>query len=111
MEANPGLASRIPVEIEFQDYSAEVCLEIFKKEAQAKSYTVQDECTEKLLACFEKLKQQSSESQKFGNARTVDTVLDKTVSNMVNRLKNKPVTTEDDYRMITSDDIPDWNLI
>ena len=110
MEVNPGLASRIPVEIEFQDYSPETCLRIFEKTAQAKSYSVREECREKLLACFKKRIQQSkkdSGSQRFGNARTVYSVLDEAVSRMVNRLKDNPNPTEQDFRDILPEDIPD----
>lgn len=106
MEANPGLASRIPTEIEFQDYSEEDCWNIFKRLAERAQYQVAENCKSKLTACFAKRKNQGNE-QRFGNARTVESVLDEVVSNMIKRLKEKKTVSDDDYRNIICDDIPE----
>ena len=104
MEANPGLASRIPEEIEFENYSADDCVAIFRAEAAAKSYVVQSECEPVLKGVFRAMIQRKN----FGNARDVKGLLAMVESRLINRLADRPDSdlTEDDFRNITPEDIP-----
>ncbi len=104
MEANPGLASRIPEEIEFVNYSADDCVAIFRAAAQSNSYVVQDACDDKLKAYFSMLLRQKD----FGNARDVKAFLGAVESRIIDRLVEKDANerTDDDYRNIMPEDIP-----
>lgn len=102
LEANPGLASRIPDTIEFSNYTAEECLEIFKSYAQKRLYNVDSECDEPLIAYFNSYNQ----DENFGNARFVGSTFSMVESNVISRCSNKSDLTREDYTTITKDDIP-----
>ena len=106
MEANPGLASRFPDEIFFEDYSAEDCVAIFKSTAERNSYRVSHGCDPLLEAYFDHLKKK--EGDKFGNARDVNISFGVVVQKMVDRLSEKPDKTKDDYCVILPEDIPGY---
>ncbi len=105
MEANPGLASRIPEEIEFVNYTADDCVAIFRAAARSNSYVVEDACDDKLKAYFNMLLRQKD----FGNARDVKAFLGAVESRLIDRLVgiDAEKRTDDDYRSITPEDIPD----
>lgn len=108
MEANPGLASRFPDEIFFEDYSAKDCVAIFKSIAQRNSYRVSPGCDPLLEVYFDRLKE--TEGDKFGNARDVNISFGVVVQKMIDRLSEKPDKTEDDYCEILPEDIPGYVL-
>lgn len=103
MLANHGLASRFSDKIEFCDYSAEDCLKIFKSIAAKELYNVNDDCDDSLIKYFEKKKKEEN----FGNARSVGSVFDMVLQNVVSRCSsvNRELTRED-YTSITCADIP-----
>ena len=103
MEANPGLASRIPDEILFDDYSAEDCVQIFKACAKKRQYVVLPECDEKLKAYFENEKKDVH----FGNARTVNNTFGIVENNIIERLSSVETKTEEQFTLITQADIPE----
>ncbi|SMG35471.1 AAA family ATPase [Fibrobacter sp. UWB13] len=112
MEANPGLASRIPDEIEFQNYSANDCYKIFVAEAQKHQYEVLDGCQEKLEAYFQA--EIDKNQSNFGNARDVKATFGLVETNVMNRVfsdsemlslaKTKP--TREQFTQIIPEDIP-----
>ena len=104
MEANPGLASRIPEEIEFDDYSDKECAEIFRAVAEAESYVLKKGCEEKLRAWFRARK--AAAREEFGNARDVTGLFGTVEGNLIDRLAAKKERTDDDYRYILPEDIP-----
>ena len=53
LDRNPGLRSRVPFRICFSDYSVEEMLQIAKKEAGDRGFTVADDAAEKILALCE----------------------------------------------------------
>ena len=116
MEANPGLASRIPGEIQFPNYSADECVEIFRHAAARQNYNLKDEVPEEgadqdgsetasnmLKELFGILSRQNN----FGNARTVNGVLGQAISNLANRIQRKDLSTltDDDFKDILKEDI------
>lgn len=106
MDANPGLASRIPLEIRFPNYTPDECVEIFKRTAEKRAYRLKDEDGEVILnKLFAHLLEKDGD--KFGNARTVNGVLDSVIDNLADRIskKEKEDRTEDDYRDILKEDI------
>ena len=105
MEANPGLASRIPDEIEFEDYSAEDCFKIFEAEAKNHQYKILEGCQQKLEEYFEIMRNKDN----FGNARDVKGLFGIVESNIINRLSTKfkiSELSEDQFTQITPEDIP-----
>lgn len=85
MKANPGLASRIPDEIEFPDYNPDECVSIFQSIAKDSSYTLVKEAEAPLKKLFELLCEQDD----FGNARTVHGVFEQATHMLVSRVGKK----------------------
>ena len=104
MTANRGLASRIPTEIYFRDYTAQECVEIFKSIAEKKKYILTDECIKPLILLFENEK--DTEKENFGNARTVETIFNRVIAKMINRLSSGDNHQPEDYQKILVQDIP-----
>lgn len=67
LQANPGLKSRFPQSVVFDDYTAEELLFILKQMAGKDDYTLNAECDGMLLQYFETRKRIAD----FGNAREV----------------------------------------
>jgi len=82
VRANPGLASRISRIVEFPDYGDESLERIFIKLAEDRFYVVSDEAVVALRAMMARLRQ----SDGFGNARAMRTILEKSISNLAIRL-------------------------
>ena len=113
MTANPGLASRIPDEIFFDNYSAEECCDIFENIAKKESYQLVEGCREKLVKYFTAIipKPDDPNAESFGNARTVGSLFGEVENNLIMRLESsgKAVSelTNDDYIQIKPEDIPE----
>lgn len=112
MEANPGLASRIPEEIFFDNYTAEECCDIFENIAEKESYQLTEGCREKLVKYFAALipKPNDKNSESFGNARTVGSLFSEVETRLIMRLvstKAVDMLTEEDYILMQPDDIPE----
>ena len=105
MEANQGLASRIPEEIEFCDYEVDDCVRIFESAAKKAIYDLDEGCYPKLKACFGHMKQ--TRGRNFGNARDVKGFLGAVKQNLIDRLAEmESEPTIDDYKTIKPEDIP-----
>ena len=93
IDSNPGLKSRFNRYIEFEDYSAEEMLTIFKNLATKQNYTLSEESEKVLLGIFKDVKE--NEDNSFGNARGVRNLFEKTLVNQANRIaKNGCVGSE-----------------
>ena len=55
LDRNPGLRSRIPFKVEFDDYTAEQMLDISCYEAGKRGFTLSEEARVKVLSCCEKV--------------------------------------------------------
>jgi len=82
VRVNPGLASRISRVVEFSDYDDESLERIFITLAENRFYVVSDEALVALRATVARLRQ----SDGFGNARAMRTILEKGISNLAIRL-------------------------
>ena len=106
MEANPGLDSRIPDEIEFTNYSASDCFEIFEAVAKKEQYELLEGCREKLEAFFEV----EIQKKNFGNARDVKGLFGVVENRMITRLSASgsiPGLSREQFTQITPEDIPE----
>ncbi len=88
IDSNPGLKSRFNRYIEFEDYSAEEMLTIFKNLATKQKYTLSEESEKTLLNIFKDVKE--CEDNSFGNARGVRNLFEKALINQANRLAKNP---------------------
>ena len=65
---NPGLQSRIGYKIEFDDYSNEELMQIFKNLLETNKFSITKEAEEKVKSIIEK----SSRIENFGNGRYIN---------------------------------------
>lgn len=104
MRTNPGLQSRVPMTIEFPDYSTSELLAIAHRIAEARGLIIGDDSVLKLERLLENTRKQDD----FGNARTVENLLETAERNVVNRTSHLGnLATEKELRTITADDLPD----
>lgn len=103
MNLNPGLLSRVPVIIDFPDYTDDELMEIADRIAGQQNLSI-DEAARPALR---KVLSASRNSTGFGNARSVENVLEAAQRSAVNRtsaLGN--LATEKELRTILTEDIP-----
>ena len=74
-DLNPGLKSRIGYEIDFEDYSLEELIDIFKKKVNDKGFRVTKEAINKV----EKILKNAKEVENFGNGRFVENMVQRTI--------------------------------
>lgn len=75
LNANPGLASRIPFRVTFDDYSAEQLLQISQHIAKQNGFSIAHTADEKLLTLFAAERQQKN----FGNGRYVRNLIEEAI--------------------------------
>ncbi|WP_244084458.1 AAA family ATPase [Desulforhabdus sp. TSK] len=84
IQENPGLPSRFPSQIVFDDYSAEEMLAIFRQMAADRNMILGDGLDDALLASFEGLVETAGRT--FGNGREVRNLFDAICSRQADRL-------------------------
>lgn len=84
LDSNPGLRSRFSKYIEFEDYSTEDLLKIFKQYCGEKDYTLAEGTDEKICRRIDQLREEGGEA--FGNARSIRNYFEEAISNQANRL-------------------------
>jgi SpoVK/Ycf46/Vps4 family AAA+-type ATPase len=104
IQLNPGLKSRIPVVIDFPDYSDDELIEITQRIGKGRGLTFENEALEKVrtLLNIEKTK------EGFGNAREVENLIDAAQRNLTLRISHLGnLATEVESHNIVANDIPD----
>ena len=102
-KANPGLKSRFPVWLEFEDYTAAEMVQIFYFMLQEKGYRMAGEPGD-----LEALVEKASKEPNFGNARGVRNLVDKVISAQSLRLSEigyENIHDPDMYVKIESSDL------
>ncbi|WDI36204.1 AAA family ATPase (plasmid) [Entomospira entomophila] len=92
LKNNPGLKSRFPNIIEFEDYSALEMLEIAKNTAESKGYSITPECEEGLVDLFER--SQIPGRNDSGNGRMVRNVIEAAILQQSRRITKDTPTDE-----------------
>ena len=93
INANPGLQSRFNRYIEFPDYSADELVQIFEFNLTKNEYTITDDAKAALTAYLNKVV--ATKDERFGNARFVRNLFEKTIERQANRLaQEKQLTAE-----------------
>ena len=98
---NPGLRSRFNKYIDFENYSAEEMLEIFKRQCDKAQFVLSDEAQHKALAFFAR----QQDDPTFGNARGFRNYFDRTAMNQATRILTLSNPTDLEFRTITAEDI------
>jgi stage V sporulation protein K len=104
LSSNPGLKSRFNRYFYFRDYQASELTEIYKRLAEKSCFTISENALSKLNELFEVLC--SNKDDKFGNARLVRNVFEKTFENHANRTALINGVTRDILTTIEEIDLP-----
>lgn len=101
---NPGLKSRVPVIVDFPDYSTSELVEIAERIAGSRRLVISEGAKDRMAGLLAR----AAEGDAFGNARTVENILESAERNVIDRNSSLGnLATEAELRTITSDDLPD----
>lgn len=104
LESNPGLKSRFNKYFDFNDYSPEELVQIYIKQAKNSGFVIEPDAISKITQLFESL--YKNKDDKFGNARLVRNVFEKTFEKQANRAANIENVTKELLITIKAEDIP-----
>ena len=101
---NPGLPSRFPTTIFFEDYSADEQRQIFELIARNADYVPTKECIEAVKAHYEKVL--AKRPANFANARDVRNLFEKAMRNQANRLNGLEDPSLEQLKTLLPEDLP-----
>ncbi|MEK3934857.1 AAA family ATPase [Sporosarcina sp. FSL W7-1349] len=96
LKVNPGLKSRFPNLIHFEDYTSEELWEIARITARGKGYRIAEDCQEALIKLFDK--KQIKGRNDSGNGRLVRNIVESAILNQSKRLNEDPSAELDELR-------------
>ena len=105
LNANSGIVSRIGYTLEFEDYTTDELIQIFKQFMQKSGFIVTDEAIEKVKELINEYK----DTMNFGNARFVRNVYEKSIVKHAANTRNKK--SKKILKTITADDVSAENLL
>ncbi|QKY69103.1 stage V sporulation protein K [Lentibacillus sp. CBA3610] len=100
---NPGLKSRFPFILDFQDYDIDQLMNIAKQMVQDREYELTKEAEWKLRTQLYKQKQKTHYN--FANARYIRNAVEQSIRRHAVRLLNKEMFSIDDLIYLTGDDL------
>ena len=108
INSNPGLRSRFNRYIQFNDYSDDELLQIFKSYVQSQDYILEEGSDDEIKNAIVRIR--TEEGENFGNARSMRNYFEKVISNQANRLIDVASaasldTGEDDLMTIKKEDL------
>lgn len=95
LSSNPGLRSRFPIHLDFNDYTMDELMDIAEIMAKKRQYDI---TLEGKRALFNKVvhSQIKNQNEKFGNAREIRNIIEKAIRKQALRLsKNNNISKED----------------
>lgn len=104
LSVNPGLRSRFPFILTFDDYSVDQLIEIANKMAQARDYRLSQEAIWKLRSNIAK-QIKSNSNHAFANGRFVRNIIEKSIRKQAVRLVNRQHYTVEELMILTAKDI------
>lgn len=104
INANPGLQSRFNRYFNFQDYSPDELLVIFRKICEQSHFNLAEQSRDILLKKLTLLYE--NRDKRFGNGRLVRNIFDKTVEKQANRLSKLSKVSKEMLMTIILEDIP-----
>ncbi len=108
LDSNPGLQSRFNKYINFDDYSPEELMDIFKGMCKKNGYNPNEGANEKIKQMLEFLHETRSDS--FANARTVRNLFEKLLAVQADRLAALDTVSDEDLSAITEEDLDKVDL-
>ncbi len=105
IETNPGLRSRFPIIIEFDDYRIEELVAIAELMLHKRQYKLSAEAKAKLTRIL--FEHYQFEPQNFGNARLVRNLIERGIRKQAVRLVNESRPTREQLMLILPEDIQD----
>lgn len=109
LQINPGLKSRFPIHIEFNDYILEELIEIAELMICERQYILAKSSRSRLYNLL--AMQRSRGGLHSGNARLVRNVIERAIRRQAVRLKNKNYYTREELMTLTRDDFTDEDLL
>ncbi len=103
ISSNPGLESRFGKYFQFEDYTGEELMEIFRLQCRKNQYVPDEEAEQFCIGMFNDLYENRDEN--FGNARDVRNIFERAVANQANRLAKMEKPTKDDLMKLLKEDI------
>ncbi|PRX24076.1 stage V sporulation protein K [Orenia metallireducens] len=104
LQSNPGLNSRFPIQVDFEDYNLEELIEIGNLMVEEREYTFSKGAEAKLYSILSKTRQGAGVEE--GNARTVRNLIEESIRNQAIRLVSKEKISKTDLMTITREDLP-----
>jgi len=108
LQINPGLMSRFPIHIEFNDYTLEELVEIAELMVSEREYILAKSSKAKLYNIL--ALQRSRGGLHSGNARLVRNLIERGIRKQAVRLKNKKYYSRDELMTLMKDDFTDNDL-
>ncbi|WP_408956063.1 AAA family ATPase [Natroniella sp. ANB-PHB2] len=103
LQSNPGLKSRFPIQVEFEDYSLEELIKIARLMAQQKDYNLSSSAKAKLYQQLAEVRRNVGVEE--GNARTVRNLIERAIRKQALRLVDQEKVTKKDLITITREDL------
>ena len=103
IESNPGLQSRFNRYIQFDDYSVDELVKIFKFNLRKSHYKIKRDALEALQTKIEQAVRHKDKH--FGNARYCRNIFEKIIQNQANRLAKMDSIDNEQLVIITKEDI------
>ncbi|MBO8158384.1 AAA family ATPase [Thermosyntropha sp.] len=107
--SNPGLRSRFPIQIQFNDYEADELFQIALKMYEERDYDLTGRCRWKLKNILNQFVQ--NRHPHSGNARFVRNLVEKSIRLQALRLVDKEHLTRRELMIIEEQDLPDPSSI
>ena len=107
IQSNPGLQSRFNRYFEFDHFTAEELMQIFKLNVSKADFILTEEAEDKLNEILMKLYEKRDRS--FGNARTMRNLFEKIIERQANRIVSITPITKDLLMNLMEEDIPEIN--
>lgn len=108
LSSNPGLRSRFNKFINFEDYSPEELLDIFKSMCRKNGYSYDEKCIDYVRQFFEN--RYIHRDENFANARDVRNFFEIVIVNQANRLSSDMNLLDEDLTKLTIDDVKNIQL-
>ncbi|MGI6084306.1 MAG: AAA family ATPase [Acetivibrionales bacterium] len=108
LDSNPGLQSRFNKYINFDDYSPEELMDIFRRMCKKNGYKLTELAEEKVVQMLGFLHETRSDS--FANARTARNLFEKLLTFQADRLAALESVSDEDLSLITGEDMDKIDL-
>ncbi|MEW6723605.1 MAG: AAA family ATPase [Bacillota bacterium] len=105
LQTNPGLHSRFPIRLEFQDFNLEELLEIASRMLRRRQYRLTQTAQLQMVAILEARVRDGSHHT--GNARLVRNIIEKSIRRQALRLVNKGQPSREELMTIEDQDLRD----